>query len=311
MRACCNARNELERAHFFLIPVSKSSNGIRPSGCQVSINNDSTSPDASAMLDVKSTTKGVLLPRMTQAEIGAISSPANGLVVFCTTDNKFYIYITSAYAWKEILYGSGTITPACGSSITITHVAGNVAPVDKTVTYGTVTNIPGTTTKCWITQNLGADQQATAVNDATEASAGWYWQFNRQQGYKHTGSTLTPAWTITSINENSDWLIANDPCALLLGSGWRLPTSTEWTNVDASGGWTNWNGPWNSALKMHAAGYLNSTNGALYVIGSSGNYGSSSQYDNSYGWYLTLGSGYCYMNYSTKANGFSSRCLRD
>ena len=72
----------------------------------------------------------------------------------------------------------------------------------------------------------------------------------------------------TSINENSDWLAANDPCALELGSGWRLPTSTEWTNVDASGGWTDWNGPWNSALKMHAAGYLLVSDGSLDYRGS-------------------------------------------
>ncbi len=77
----------------------------------------------------------------------------------------------------------------CGSSLTINHVAGVVAPVTKTVTYGTVTNIPGETSKCWITSNLGADHQATAINDATEASAGWYWQFNRKQGYKHDGTT--------------------------------------------------------------------------------------------------------------------------
>ncbi len=278
---------------------------------QVGINTDGSVPNASAIFDVKSTTKGVLLPRMTQAEIGAISSPANGLVVFCTTDNKFYIYITSAYSWKEILYGSGTITPSCGSSITTTHVAGNVAPVDKTVTYGTVTNIPGTATKCWITQNLGADHQATTVDDATEESAGWYWQFNRQQGYKHTGSTLTPAWTITSINENSDWLIANDPCALLLGSGWRQPTSTEWTNVVASGGWTDWNGPWNSALKMHVAGYLDFNDGSLSYRGSRGRYWSSTQYDSSSGLYLSIISGGCHVNHSDKAGGFSARCLRD
>ena len=118
----------------------------------------------------------------------------------------------------------------------INHVAsGGVAPVDKTVTYGTVTNIPGETSKCWITSNLGADHQATAVNDATEASAGWYWQFNRMQGYKHDGTTRTPNTTwITSINENLDWQAANDPCALELGNGWRIPTYTEWTNVDAS-----------------------------------------------------------------------------
>ena len=62
-------------------------------------------------------------------------------------------------------------TSPCGLSKLVNHVAGSVAPVTKTVIYGTVNNIPGEPTKCWITSNLGADHQATAVNDATEASA--------------------------------------------------------------------------------------------------------------------------------------------
>jgi hypothetical protein len=204
-----------------------------------------------------------------------------------------------------------TLSFTCGDSIIINHlVSGSAAPVDKTVTYGTVTNIPGASSKCWITSNLGADHQATAVNDATEASAGWYWQFNRMQGYKHDGTTLTPAWTITSISENSNWLSANNPCTLELGNGWRLPTSTEWTNVDAIGGWTNWNGPWNSALKMHGPGYLH-TDGSLLSRGSGGIYWSSTQVDNSYGRYLGLSSGDCQMSYYFKSSGFSARCLRD
>ena len=202
----------------------------------------------------------------------------------------------------------------CGSTITINHVTGAVAPVNKTVTYGTVTNIPGETSKCWITSNLGADHQATAVNDATEASAGWYWQFNRKQGYKlaDDGITRTPntPW-ITTINENSDWIAANDPCTLEMGSGWRIPTNTEWTNVDAIGNWTNWNGPWNSALKMHAAGLLYYSDGALNYRGSHGFYWSSTQDGATYGWHLSFNNSISYMDYATKAYGFTARCVRD
>ncbi|MBK6966741.1 MAG: hypothetical protein IPH20_23295 [Bacteroidales bacterium] len=44
---------------------------------------------------------------------------------------------------------------ACGLSITVNHlVAGGVAPVNKTVTCGTATSIPGEPTKCWITKIL-------------------------------------------------------------------------------------------------------------------------------------------------------------
>jgi hypothetical protein len=77
---------------------------------QVSISTNNSDPDNSAMLDVKSTSKGLLTPRMTQNQIAAISSPANGLLVFCTTDNKFYTYVAGDNMWKEILFGPGTIT---------------------------------------------------------------------------------------------------------------------------------------------------------------------------------------------------------
>jgi hypothetical protein len=57
---------------------------------QVSINADNSAPDNSAMLDVKSTTKGMLVPRMTLDELYAIASPAKGLLVFCTDNNQYY-----------------------------------------------------------------------------------------------------------------------------------------------------------------------------------------------------------------------------
>jgi len=280
-------------------------------GAQVSISYDGSPPDSSAMLDVNSTSRGLLTPRMTMAQISAISNPADGLIVYCTTDSKMYLFAATVGQWKEVAYSSGTIIPpfSCGIAITVNHIAGNVAPVTKTVSYGTVTNIPGEPSKCWITSNLGADHQADSVNDTTEASAGWYWQFNRMQGYKHDGTTLSPSWTINGINENSDWITANDPCSIELGTGWRLPTSTEWTNVDAAGPWTNWNGPWNSALKMHAAGRLYPNNGSLLERGSAGHYRSTTQNSNTGGWRLSFNSSLCNIANSIKAGGFTARCL--
>lgn len=55
---------------------------------QVSINTDGYSADGSAMLDVKSTNKGFLPPRMSLSEREAISSPATGLMIYNTTTNK-------------------------------------------------------------------------------------------------------------------------------------------------------------------------------------------------------------------------------
>ena len=61
------------------------------SNAQVAITTDNTAPDNSAMLDVKSTSKGMLIPRMTTIQRNAILSPAKGLMVFCTDKNQLYI----------------------------------------------------------------------------------------------------------------------------------------------------------------------------------------------------------------------------
>jgi hypothetical protein len=57
-------------------------------------------PDASAVLDVDSTTKGLLLPRMTTTQKNAISTPAAGLMVYDITLNKVCVYTGSA--WETI-----------------------------------------------------------------------------------------------------------------------------------------------------------------------------------------------------------------
>jgi hypothetical protein len=224
-------------------------------------------------------------------------------------------YTSYAWAYNGCGYSSPvTLTQStdlcCGNSFIINHVAGNVAPVTKTVTYGTIDGIPGEPSKCWITSNLGSDHQAAAVNDATEASAGWYWQFNRKQGYKHDGTTLTPTWTVTYINENMGWIDANDPCRIELGVNWRLPTNTEWINIHNYGGWVDWNGPWNSALKLHAAGYLQSSTGSIASRGSGGHYWSKVYYDNENGIHLGFTITACEVVFDYKTFGLSVRCIR-
>jgi hypothetical protein len=49
---------------------------------QVAVNTDGSSPDASAMLDVKSTTLGLLIPRISTAVRDQIPSPATGLLIY-------------------------------------------------------------------------------------------------------------------------------------------------------------------------------------------------------------------------------------
>ncbi|MFZ4707603.1 MAG: MopE-related protein, partial [Bacteroidales bacterium] len=56
---------------------------------QVAINADGSLPDNSAMLDVKSAAKGMLVPRMTSSQRSAIPGPATGLLIFNTSTGSF------------------------------------------------------------------------------------------------------------------------------------------------------------------------------------------------------------------------------
>jgi hypothetical protein len=198
------------------------------------------------------------------------------------------------------------------TSLSKSHVAGTVAPVTKSVTYGLISNIPGETTKCWITRNLGASSQATAATTSTEAAAGWYWQFNRKQGFKHDGTTRTPNTTwVSSISQNSNWSAANDPCSIELGATWRIPTLTEWDNVRTAGPWYNYNGTFGSNLKLHAAGYLTVSSGAISNRGVIGYYWSADQYDNNSARSLFFDNVSAGMDYPNKANGFTLRCIKN
>lgn len=58
------------------------------------------SADASAMLDIRSTSRGLLPPRMTTTQKNAISSPAAGLQVYDSTTNRAAVYTS---AWENVI----------------------------------------------------------------------------------------------------------------------------------------------------------------------------------------------------------------
>lgn len=93
----------------------------------VSVNTDGTTADASSILDVKSTTKGMLVPRMTTAQRTAIATPATGLLVFDTDTKTFWFY--SGLIWTNIntASGGGSFTlPYNGSTSATTSALGVV-----------------------------------------------------------------------------------------------------------------------------------------------------------------------------------------
>ena len=90
---------------------------------QNNIGINTTTPDASAVLDAQSTTQGFLPPRMTYTQRQAIASPANGLVVFCTDCGTAILagelQVYYAGMWRNMVGGTAAAIPLPPTPTTI------------------------------------------------------------------------------------------------------------------------------------------------------------------------------------------------
>jgi hypothetical protein len=99
------------------------------------INTDGSSANASALLDVKSIVKGILIPRMTRTERNAISAPATGLLIFQNAPDSigFYYYNGSSWAW---------LLSNANSDLLAWKTGGNAGTIDGSHFIGTTDNVP-------------------------------------------------------------------------------------------------------------------------------------------------------------------------
>ena len=103
---------------------------------QVGININT--PDASSALDIESTTGGILIPRMTEAQRDAIVLPALGLMIYQMDEiSGFYFY--DGNAWTKINGSNATITAGTGVTVSSGKVSiGQAVGVSDNVTFGEV-----------------------------------------------------------------------------------------------------------------------------------------------------------------------------
>lgn len=143
---------------------------LRSPGGSVSIG--TSSPSASALLDVSSTTKGALMPRMTTTQRDAISSPATGLELFNTTTNTKQIYdgtrwVEAAHplykVYTALLTQSGTSAPT--ATVLENTLGGTVVwSYNSAGDYTATLSGAFTSNKTWLMCNAGQTVDTYAGN---------------------------------------------------------------------------------------------------------------------------------------------------
>jgi hypothetical protein len=247
-----------------------------------------TTPNASAALDVTSTSQGLLPPRMTKIQLEAIDSPTEGLMVYCTDCVPKTLYVFDAFNFVSM---SNNVPSGISS-----------------------TDVYSITGKTWMDRNLGASQVATSITDPDSYGDLYQWGRNTD-GHQNRTSTaiagpvasgsegdnfITSASNWLSTNDDTLWGVtktANDPCP----DGYRVPTEPELSGEIASIA---------SVLKLPLGGSRDYSNGTLSSVGTNGLYWSSTV-SGTNARRLYFNSTTANMVAYYRASGFSVRCIKE
>ena len=286
----------------------------------------------SAALEVESNTKGFLLPRMTNAQIKAIASPATGLMIWCTNCGKT----------GELQMFNGTLW------------ANYVASTTESIVTATVPTSTGGKL-IFMAYNLGADTSADPLVPSWKLN-GAYIQWGKRgptgnwanavsNGASGFGaaplsgtdnltaaipgwSTVTASFGSWNVTESTPIKTANDPCP----AGFRVPTRNEWvsiystTPINTQTNWSNVGGtPWidsatnystgklvSGSLYLPSTGVRNFSDGSILTRGNTGNYWSSTE-NGAIAFHLGFNEGtLIYPAYSSnRTYGMSIRCVSE
>ncbi|MCX6250938.1 MAG: hypothetical protein NTX61_09305 [Bacteroidetes bacterium] len=167
---------------------------------QVAINTDGSFPDNSAMLDVKSSSKGMLVPRMKMSDCNSISNPATGLLIFCTDNYHYYSnkgtpaapnWVMISSQWfsngSNIYFPSGNVGFGVTNPTYVIDAAGDINYTGTLRKNGipVVTGVSGVTASSPILSTGGANPnisipQANSTTNGFLSSVDWS-TFNSKQ----------------------------------------------------------------------------------------------------------------------------------
>lgn len=120
------------------------------------------SPAASAQLDVQSTSKGLLIPRMLDSERTGISSPATGLLVYQTNGSAGFYYFDGT-TWKPLHSGDALGFTATKNALTV-NASGSITNLNQEYADGTGLNV---VTGTYTVPETGVYRVSAVVNYST------------------------------------------------------------------------------------------------------------------------------------------------
>lgn len=158
-----------------------------------------STPHASSRLDVSSTTKGFLPPRMTSAQRTAISSPAAGLMVY-QTDGTAGLYYYNGSAWIYVINStSSTLPVASGGTGASTLTANALLTGNGTSAVGSIS--PGTAGRI-----LYSDGTSWAGKTIALANTGSGTSFSNLQPYQSVGYFICTSGTFPTQAGNDPFI---------------------------------------------------------------------------------------------------------
>lgn len=128
-----------------------------------------SSPHASSQLDVSSTVKGFLPPRMTAVQRGNISSPAAGLMVF-QTDGTSGLYFYNGSSWVYVINAGTASVPVSAGGTGVTTLSSN-ALITGNGTSAVGTIAPGTSGKMLYSNGTSWLAGSTTVGNTGSGTA--------------------------------------------------------------------------------------------------------------------------------------------
>ncbi|MCF8366408.1 MAG: hypothetical protein K9H16_11540 [Bacteroidales bacterium] len=189
---------------------------------QAAVTSDGSAPDASAILTVKSTEKGFLPPRLTTIQRDAISTPAEGLVIY-NTDHKA-LEMFNGSLWGPLSGGF-----RCGAS----QITDNDGHIYNTTLIGN---------QCWLAENLNSGAMIDMASNPSDNDLA------EKYCYDNTASNCNEYGGLYKWDELMDYQ-NEEGVQGICPTGWHVPATAEWlTMVNYLGGWVD------AANKLKEAG---------------------------------------------------------